>query len=112
MRVRWGWGRVAAVLAVAGLLVTTGCVEPPPPPAATTELVSATSAGVAGNGDSYLDATASLSADGRYVAFTSGATDLAPAVDGNGTVDVFVRDRRTDTTILVSMAHCFEVPCV
>ncbi|MCK6445207.1 MAG: calcium-binding protein [Planctomycetes bacterium] len=45
----------------------------------------------------------SLSADGRYVVFTSSATNLAP-LDGNGTIDAFVRDRSTATTELISIA--------
>jgi Tol biopolymer transport system component len=44
----------------------------------------------------------SISADGRYVAFTSSATDLVPG-DGNGFTDVFVRDLRAGTTTLVSV---------
>lgn len=39
----------------------------------------------------------SLSGDGRYVAFTSSATNLV-AGDTNGVADVFVRDRQTDQT--------------
>ena len=39
----------------------------------------------------------SLNDDGRYVAFHSEATDLVP-VDGNGTIDVFVRDLQTGRT--------------
>lgn len=55
-----------------------------------TALVSVNSAGTAGgNGDSF---DASISADGRFVAFTSDASDLA-ANDMNGNPDVFVRDR-------------------
>ena len=45
----------------------------------------------------------SVSADGRFVAFTSAATNLV-AGDGNSTSDVFVRDRQTATTIRVSVA--------
>ncbi len=44
-----------------------------------------------------------ISADGRWVAFTSKATDLvAGQVDGNGDSDVFLWDRVGDTTQLVS----------
>ncbi|MGH8998076.1 MAG: hypothetical protein ACRDY7_01640 [Acidimicrobiia bacterium] len=43
----------------------------------------------------------SISADGRYVAFESEATTLAPG-DGNGALDVFLHDRHTGSTILVS----------
>jgi Tol biopolymer transport system component len=39
----------------------------------------------------------SMSADGRYVAFLSSASDLVPG-DGNGTEDVFVRDLVAGTT--------------
>ena len=42
-----------------------------------------------------------ISADGSRVAFTSEATNLAPGFAG-GFSDVFVRDLRTNTTILVS----------
>ena len=38
-----------------------------------------------------------ISADGRFVAFNSDATNLVPG-DTNGARDVFVRDRQTGTT--------------
>jgi Tol biopolymer transport system component len=44
----------------------------------------------------------SLSSDGRYVAFSSAATNLAPG-DTNGVRDVFVHDRSTGTTTRVSV---------
>src|SRR4051794_29407388 len=44
-----------------------------------------------------------LSGTGRYVAFTSSASDLVPG-DANGVDDVFVRDRRRGTTRLVSVS--------
>jgi len=44
---------------------------------------------------------ASVSADGRYVAFASEASTLVPG-DVNGASDVFVRDRLTGTTTRVS----------
>jgi Tol biopolymer transport system component len=45
----------------------------------------------------------SVSADGRYVAFVSFATDLVRGVaDANGVSDVFLRDMHTGTTSLVS----------
>ena len=43
-----------------------------------------------------------ISADGRYVAFTSAAGNLVRR-DTNGRPDVFVRDRHTGTTCLVSV---------
>jgi Tol biopolymer transport system component len=48
-------------------------------------------------------ANPSVSADGRFVSFTSAATNLV-AGDGNGAGDVFVRDRQTATTTRVSIA--------
>ena len=44
-----------------------------------------------------------LSADGRFVAFDSGAENLVPG-DTNGVRDVFVRDRQTGTTEIVSVS--------
>ena len=44
-----------------------------------------------------------ISADGRFVAFTSYASNLVPG-DTNGAGDVFVRDRRTGTTSRVSVS--------
>ncbi|MGZ9241721.1 MAG: TolB family protein, partial [Candidatus Binatia bacterium] len=43
-----------------------------------------------------------LSADGRFVAFKSYATDLVPN-DSNQNPDVFLRDLQSGTTILVSV---------
>jgi hypothetical protein len=55
-------------------------------------LVSASSTGTPGNGNSY---SAAISWDGRFVAFESQASNLVPG-DTNGSLDVFVRDRDTD----------------
>ena len=64
----------------------------------TTERVSVSSAEVQGNGDSYLGTP---SADGRYVVFSSSASNLVPG-DTNGKMDIFVRDRLSGTTERVS----------
>ncbi len=45
----------------------------------------------------------SISADGRYVAFSSEATNLVPG-DTNGQPDIFVHDRQTGATVRVSVA--------
>ena len=65
-----------------------------------TELVSLSSQGRPGNGPSLMCA---ISADGRYVAFTSYALNLVPD-DQNTDSDVFVRDRLTGKTELVSQS--------
>lgn len=64
-----------------------------------TEIVSRRAGGIQPNGDSDEPA---ISADGRFVAFTSQASNLVPG-DTNGTYDVFVRDRKLHTTRRVSV---------
>jgi Tol biopolymer transport system component len=64
-----------------------------------TNRISLTGAG--GQGTSY-SAGPALSADGRYVAFTSAASNLV-AGDSNGRSDVFVRDIRAGATYRVSL---------
>jgi len=49
----------------------------------------------------------SISADGRYVVFSSNATNLVPN-DNNGFTDIFVYDRDTDTTALVTNGSNFS----
>ena len=66
--------------------------------AGTTELVSVANDGSQGLAPSREPA---ISADGRFVAFHGESTNLAPG-DGNGSNDVFVRDRLAGTTELVS----------
>lgn len=65
-------------------------VDPP-----TGERVSVSSTGVQANSASYRPWA---SESGRYVCFYSSASNLV-ASDGNGTADVFVRDRQTGETI-------------
>ncbi|MBN1321446.1 MAG: PD40 domain-containing protein [Thermoleophilia bacterium] len=65
-----------------------------------TMLVSLTTGGSPGD---LASESPSISADGRYVAFFSRATDLVPG-DTNGRGDVFVRDMRAGTTTLVSVS--------
>ena len=68
----------------------------------TTTLVSATKTGTtSGNGSSTVGG---ISADGRFVTFTSNANDLV-ASDKNNTPDVFVRDLRAGTTTLLSASN-------
>ena len=65
----------------------------------TTTRVSVDSAGVQANSDSFAP---SISADGRFVAFGSNATNLVIG-DSNALTDVFVHDRQTATTTRVSV---------
>jgi Tol biopolymer transport system component len=71
-----------------------------------TRLVSRSSTGTQGNGGSGMDpdGPGALSRDGRFVAFTSSATNLVPG-DTNGKSDVFVRDLKTGTTTLEDPGH-------
>lgn len=68
--------------------------------AGTTTLVSTGTGGAGGAGDSISPV---ISDDGRYVAFASLAADLIPS-DGNGTCDVFVRDRILGVTTRASVS--------
>lgn len=63
-----------------------------------TELISVTSTGASGSGDSVNPV---VSPDGRFVAFQSQAANLV-AGDSNGRLDVFVRDTLRGQTLLVS----------
>ena len=82
-----GWATVAAAA-----LLLAGCFH--------LERASVSTDGVEGNGPSM---GASLSHDGRFVAFESTADNLVPG-DTNGVSDIFVRDHQTHTTTLVSVS--------
>jgi uncharacterized repeat protein (TIGR01451 family) len=72
----------------------------------TTERVSVSNTGAQGNaGSGLLNGMGgpSISADGRYVAFDSQASNLVKG-DTNNAIDVFVRDRLTGTTERVSVS--------
>jgi hypothetical protein len=69
----------------------------------TTTRVSVASDGSEGNADSNFVGAPQLSADGRFLAFESFASNLVPG-DTNGTLDVFVKDRATGQTSRVSVA--------
>ena len=66
----------------------------------TTERVSVATGGGQANGDSSFPV---ISADGRFVAFESYATNLVSG-DTNGVRDIFVHDRQTGTTERMSVA--------
>ena len=67
----------------------------------TTRRVSVSSSERQGNGSAY--SSVSISADGRYVAYSSQASNLVSG-DTNGRADVFVRDRMLATTRRVSVS--------
>jgi Tol biopolymer transport system component len=67
----------------------------------TTEIVSLSTAGVHGNGQSAW--IGGVSPDGRYVAFGSNASNLVPG-DTNAALDVFIRDRQNGTTEIASVS--------
>jgi len=68
-----------------------------------TTRVSVSTAGAEGIGGFDCGGTPAISADGRYVAFASDASELVHG-DANGDVDVFVRDRVAATTTRVSVS--------
>lgn len=64
------------------------------------ELVSVSTTGTSGNG--WCTEAPAINEDGRFVVFTSSSSDLV-ADDANAASDVFLRDRQTSTTIMVSV---------
>jgi Tol biopolymer transport system component len=85
-----------ASLAAAALLLAATV----PAWAGSTERINVSSSGAQANNISYLPA---ISGDGRFVAFTSDASNLVPG-DTNGLLDVFVRDRLKGNTERVSVS--------
>jgi uncharacterized protein (TIGR03437 family) len=91
------------------LLIGLFCLALAPPARAQLELISVNAAGTAtGNSTSLtgLVLRQQTSANARFVVFFSSATDLVPGfVDGNSAFeqDVFLRDRMTGTTTLISI---------
>lgn len=84
----------AAYAAIAVCLLTAPCI------AQTTARVSVSSTGEQAGGFS---SAPSISADGRFIAFQSDASNLVPG-DTNGVTDIFVRDNLADTTTRVSVS--------
>ena len=66
----------------------------------TTERISVADDGTQADSNS---STGAISADGRYVAFTSRATNLVPG-DTNMAPDIFIYDRNTDTIEMLPLA--------
>jgi Tol biopolymer transport system component len=97
MERRGGLRGVARSFAAAVVLIS--CLVIQQAPAQTTTRVSVASSGAEGNGHSQF---AAISADGRFVAFSSYASNLVSG-DTNGREDVFVHDRATGETSRVSV---------
>jgi hypothetical protein len=69
----------------------------------TTERLAVAMDGAEANGESAMDSVGSpISTDGRFMAFTSAASNLVPG-DANDVQDAFVRDRGLQTTERVSV---------
>jgi hypothetical protein len=93
-------GRVVRVLVRASILTLIALPWSPQfAQSPATVRVSVSTAGLEGNGISFATA---LSGDGRYVTFTSFASNLV-ADDTNDSADVFVRDRLTGRTTRISV---------
>jgi Tol biopolymer transport system component len=90
-----------------GFLLTTASLLAAAAPAAlaagSTERVSVSSHGVQGDNDSGDFGGVAVSADGRFVAFDSFATDLVAGV-AKGVDQVYVRDRKLGTTEQASVS--------
>jgi Tol biopolymer transport system component len=82
-------------IGIASLLARAAAASPQHP----LECVSVSSTGESADDDSYYP---SISADGRYVAFSSDATNLVPG-DSNGVSDVFRKDRLSGEVVRVSV---------
>lgn len=105
--------RCASIIFVTAVLVLGGSFErrvAGQVGAGPIELVSATTTGIPGGGQLFVDninydrgGPSHISADNRYVVFASPSNQLA-AGDTNAFQDIFVRDRQTGTTTLVSRA--------
>ena len=96
-----------------GLTCVVGALAVAAPAAAVvpnTERVSVSTSGVQADGNSpeaVFSGSSSISLHGRYVAFSSDATNLVSG-DTNGFSDVFLRDRQAGTTRRVSVSSLGE----
>lgn len=92
---------------LAVLVILAGGVPAPLHAQGVPELVSLTPSGTSSTGltplEIYGPGQTNISADRRFVVFSSTAPDLVPG-DTNGTQDVFLRDRITGVTTLISRA--------
>jgi hypothetical protein len=90
---------VALVAPLLALLSPGAALAHPP---GVTEQVSVSSQGTAGDEDSVL---AAVRADGRFVAFSSSATNLVAGDVEDSATDVYLRDRQAGTTEGISTVN-------
>ena len=90
---------VLPMLLMGALNARTNAMMPAEVTTGTTTRVSVASDGTQGN---HFSGSPSISANGRYVAFHSWATNLVPG-DTNDSHDIFVHDRQTGQTRRVSV---------
>lgn len=93
-------GMIRRIITVAVVIVVPMSFLLSPAMGATTNRASVSSSQIEG---ALASSRASISANGRYIAFYSDAENLV-AGDNNGVRDVFIRDRSTSTTIRVSVS--------
>jgi Tol biopolymer transport system component len=87
------------MLAVGGLLLLTSSTR-----AAPWQLLSArNAAGTLPSGGNGNSAAPSMSSDGRFILFVSSANNLVPGGDSRFSLNLFLRDRASNTTVLVSV---------
>ncbi|MDP9219135.1 MAG: hypothetical protein M3P23_01170, partial [Actinomycetota bacterium] len=77
-----------------GVLAVSSATGPAAAAGPVTTRASVSGTGAQGHGSS---AAAAISADGRFVAFASAASNLVPG-DTNDAADIFVRDRQSGST--------------
>jgi len=95
---------VTTAIVLAGLFLAPASAAPAAPGAqGATGVTTRVSVGTGGTQANSASKESAVSADGRYVAFYSSANNLVPG-DTNGKQDVFVRDRVTGATTLISVA--------
>jgi WD40-like Beta Propeller Repeat len=99
MRPRWVSRALVGAVTVA-LAATTVVMAGPANAAPTTSRLSSASTGVVADNTAELPA---LSDDGRYVTFTSNATNLVPQGQFNFWNDVFIKDRQTGVVEQISV---------
>src|SRR5262245_6424112 len=96
--------KVFLLICLAGIAVPLASIQLPSMVAQTnqsTEQIDVSSDGL--QSESGIESAFAMSADGRYVAFSTFATNLAPDNQAFNLQDIFVRDRTTGTTAVASL---------